>query len=260
MEELKPNNNFKEAVCVEVMRVFDSCSSQDCLEDLELTFNDPCTQELIDAACYIKCKCIEVTNTTFGIDPVPFNKGFYTVDLTYTFRVDLEVYASGCSTPQYASGITTFTKKVILFGSAGNSRHFSSDEPCYAAADSDDCCGNCNTNLPRATVSVVEPICLDTKLIPLTSCDGKKVLVTIGMFAIVQLQRAVPILIPAYDYCIPKKECSTKTDSPCELFDKIQFPTNEFFPRSLENEFDNCHCGKTDAKPEEQSDSTNNEQ
>ena len=89
MSEFKPNNCFKEAVCIEAMRVFDSCSSQDCLEDLELTFCDPCMQELINSASYIKCKCVEVVNTTFGIDPVPFNKGFYTVDLTYTFKVDL---------------------------------------------------------------------------------------------------------------------------------------------------------------------------
>lgn len=36
MSEFKPNNCFKEAVCIEAMRVFDSCSSQDCLEDLVL--------------------------------------------------------------------------------------------------------------------------------------------------------------------------------------------------------------------------------
>lgn len=28
---------FKEAMCIEAMRVFDSCSSQDCLEDLAFT-------------------------------------------------------------------------------------------------------------------------------------------------------------------------------------------------------------------------------
>lgn len=242
MSELKQNNCFKEAVCIEAMRVFDSCSSQDCLEDLELDFNDSCTQELINSACYIKCKCIEVINTTFAIDPVPFNKGFFTVDLTYTFKVDLEVYKSGCSSPQFASGTTTFSKKVILFGSAGNTKHFSSDEPnCEKSKKKANGC--CFNDLPRATVSVVEPICLDTKLVTSTSDPtAKSVLVTIGMFAIVQLQRAVPILIPAYDYCIPKKECSTTTESPCEFFDKIKFPTNEFFPRSLDGDDDSEHC------------------
>ena len=244
MSELKPNNCFKEAVCIEAMRVFDSCSSQDCLEDLELDFCDPCAQELIDSACYIKCKCVEVINTTFAIDPVPFNNGFYTVDLTYTFKVDLEVYKAGCSSPQFASGTTTFSKKVILFGSAGNTKHFSSDELVDLSEKKSSCCCGIS-NPPRATVSVVEPICLDTKLVSGGCENGKKVLVTIGMFAIVQLQRAVPILIPAYDYCVPKKECSTNTDSPCEFFDKIKFPTNEFFPRSLESDDDSHCCGAT---------------
>lgn len=246
MSEIKNNNCFKEAVCIEAMRVFDSCSSQDCLEDLELTFCDPCTQELIDSADYIKCKCVEVVNTTFAIDPVPFNNGFFTVDLTYTFKVDLEVYKTGCSAPQFASGTTTFSKKVILFGSEGNTKYFSSDEhTCRPAPmkkkDGCSCCCSCGTP-PRAAVSVVDPICLDTKLVCAKSESAcKKVLVTIGMFAIVQLQRAVPILVPAYDYCIPKRECSTNTDSPCEFFDKIQFPTNEFFPKGLEND-SNCGC------------------
>lgn len=247
MSELKQNNSFKEAVCIEAMRVFDSCSSQDCLEDLELDFSDPCTQELIDSACYIKCKCVEVTNTTFAIDPVPFNNGFYTVDLTYTFKVDLEVYKNGCSSPQFASGTTTFSKKVILFGSAGNTRNFSSDDTSEKHHKKHNCCCALS-NPPRATVSVVDPISLDTKLVS-SNCDpnAKKVLVTIGMFAIVQLQRAVPILIPAYDYCVPKKECSTNTDSPCEFFDKIKFPTNEFFPKSLESDEDDRCCTTSDS-------------
>ena len=29
---------------------------------------------------------------------------------------------------------------------------------------------------------------------------------------------------------VPHKECVTSTDSPCELFSKIEFPTEEFFP------------------------------
>lgn len=252
MSEFSNNNCFKEAVCIEAMRVFDSCSSQDCLEDLELSFSEQCTQDLINSASYIKSKCIEVKDVTFTIDPVPFNNGFYTVDLTYTFKVDLEVYKTGCSSPQFASGTTTFSKKVILFGSEGNTKYFTSDGQCTkapAVTKSGCGCGCCNCscgNPPRATVSVVEPICLDTKLaVSPNDHMCKKVLVTIGMFAIVQLQRAVPILIPAYDYCIPKRECSTNTDSPCEFFDKIQFPTNEFFPRSLDNDNCNCHSEKS---------------
>lgn len=56
------------------------------------------------------------------------------------------------------------------------------------------------------------------------------VAVTIGIFTIVQLERDVQMLIPAYDFCIPQKECSCDADDPCEAFRKICFPVDEFFP------------------------------
>jgi hypothetical protein len=41
----------------------------------------------------------------------------------------------------------------------------------------------------------------------------------------------VQLLIPAFDFCFPNKECIASTDeNPCELFDTIEFPVNEFFP------------------------------
>ena len=48
--------------------------------------------------------------------------------------------------------------------------------------------------------------------------SGRKVLLTLGLFTIVQLERRVQMLIPAYDFCIPGKECVTTTDDPCEVF------------------------------------------
>ena len=46
-------------------------------------------------------------------------------------------------------------------------------------------------------------------------------------------------LIPAFDFCIPDKECVTSGDNPCELFRKIDFPTDEFFPPKASD----CGCG-----------------
>ena len=54
---------------------------------------------------------------------------------------------------------------------------------------------------------------------------------------IVQLERDVQMMIPVYDFCLPDKECtssgSSATDDPCELFRRIKFPVNEFFPPRL---------------------------
>ena len=68
--------------------------------------------------------------------------------------------------------------------------------------------------------------------------DGSKELViTLGIFAIIRLERATQIVIPCSDYCIPEKESSPSTgdDDPCKLFKKMKFPLNEFFPPSLNN-------------------------
>ena len=242
-------------------RIFDSCSDKDCLEDLEVIFKDGTAKQIIENATFVKCKNVEVVKTYFTIEPVPFNKGFYSIDLTYTFKVVLEAFTCTTVPPQIVCGFAKFCKKVILYGSEGNAKMFRSDEDNDLTA-----MGCCHQNLPTATAQVVDPICLDCKLVTKYPhhCDcgdcccqpkdgedeqteqnhhhhefRKKVYITIGMFSIIQLQRPVSLLIPAYDYCIPNKDASTTSDSPCELFDKIKFPCDEFFPPSLED-LDKC--------------------
>ena len=47
---------------------------------------------------------------------------------------------------------------------------------------------------------------------------------TIGIFTITQLERNVQIMIPSYDFCIPRKECKPESDDPCEVFSRVDFP------------------------------------
>ncbi len=65
----------------------------------------------------------------------------------------------------------------------------------------------------------------------------RRVLVTLGQFSIIRLERDTQLLIPSYDYCMPDKECvGSGEEDPCTLFEKIHFPVDEFFPPdSLEN-------------------------
>lgn len=232
------NGCFKEAVCIDTMRIFDSCSDRDCLEDLVITLSAE-DEATVLAAAFIKAKCVTVTSATFSIDSVPFNKGFYTVDITYAFDVEIDAYANAQTPPTTVTGTTTFNKKVILYGSEGATKTFSSDDATQEAFG----CGA--TTLPRASVTVVEPIVLEAEV----RCDNpeadpatctRSVYVTIGLFSIVQLSRPVSLLIPAYDYCVPEKECSSNTQSPCELFNDIAFPTKEFFPKGID--YQSCSC------------------
>lgn len=252
MSELNQNRAFKEAACIDAMRVFDSCSAQDCLEDLELTF-EPTSVDVINEAQFVKVKCIETQNATFVIDPVPFNRGFYTVDVNLTFRTELEAYENASEAPDVVYGTANFTKRVILYGSDGNTQRFMSNSGAVGAlpAPTTGCASCCdNGTLPVAAISIASPMCLDANLIQgETPDDNNTVTVTIGIFAIIQLMRPVPIMIPAYDYCVPESECASNTDTPCELFSKIQFPTSEFFPQGLSgNECQSTNDNQSNSK------------
>ncbi len=243
MSDLKDNaRTFREAVCVEVPRIFDSCSDKDCLEDLEVRFSAE-ANEIITNSAYVKCKSAEVTNVYFAVEPVPFNKGFYSIDITYNFELLFEAYCNSSSVPALVSGTAQFCKKVILYGSDGCVKRFTSKLPETIKKKGCDC-----PVLPTVVVEVAQPVVLDTKVVRRNGCSdcpcdvcvsdsapfSKKVCVTLGLFSIVQIQRPVSLVIPAYDYCVPQKECTSSDDSPCELFEKIDFPIEQFFPPSLD--------------------------
>ncbi len=238
---------FKEAVCIDAMRVYDSCSDKDCLEDIRVLFT-PAQQQVVDSATNVRIKDVSVITVYTDLQPIPFNKGFYSVDMTFFFDVTLELFGAPAAGPVLASGVSVFNKKVVLYGSEGNVKVFQSgggqEEP-EVPADP--------RALPRATVQVAEPVALSAKLcdniyrnepycrIPASIAQRyggefdsapqrNNVYVTIGLFTIVQVARSVQMLIPAYDFCVPEKECTPTTDNPCELFRRIDFPIGEFFP------------------------------
>lgn len=245
--ELDCREYFKEAVCIDAMRIYDSCSDKDCLEDIRVLFC-PAQQALVDSATNVRIKDVNVITVYIDLQPIPFNKGFYSVDMTFFFDVCVELFGGPTSCPVPVSGVAVFNKKIVLYGSEGNVKMFSSDQ-CGETVDPQDC-----KVLPKATVQVAEPVALSAKLCdrPLCSCEPycripecicqryggefetcpqkNNVYVTIGLFIIVQIVRNVQMLVPAYDFCIPEKECVASSDNPCELFRRIEFPTDEFFP------------------------------
>lgn len=242
-----PTNTFSEAVCIDVERIYDSCSDKDCLEDLQVYFTDQC-QHLVDNAMTVKIKEVEVLTVLIDVDEVAFNRGFYSIDLTFFFDITCDVYTSPVCQPLTLHGLATFSKKCILYGSEGNVKTFSS----Y-----DDGRTSRTTNMPKVNVSVVDPIALGSRVVEDCGCEclngvpenvacfyegsfvggrpEKVVYVTLGLFSIVSIERDVQLMIPAYDFCIPDKTCDCNTDDPCDLFRRIQFPTDEFFPPKLKD-------------------------
>ena len=180
------------------------------------------------------------------VKEVSFNRGYYTVDVRYFYRITGEAYSLVSGTDPI-TGLAVFDKRVILFGSEGNAKVFTSD--------------SCNTvhdpGLPTAVLEAVDPIVLGIKLVEVCDVpnndreleeipefirgafptglalggDSKRVYITLGQFSIIRLERDSQMLIPFYEYSMPEKECiGSGEDDPCDLFRKIRFPVNEFFP------------------------------
>lgn len=246
---------FKEAVCINAQRIYDSCSDKDCLEDLQVYFSDQ-TQPIINKAVSVKPRKVKILCVNVDVESVPFNKGFYSVDMTFYFLVEVAATLTPGGAPVTVCGIAYFNKKVILFGSEASSKVFSSRTCSHGC-----CRGEDSAALPEAVVQTVDPVVLASRFCECAErncCPGfcipsglsgwssgdlsgqyedvpacRELFITIGLFTIVQLQRPVAMMIPAYDFCIPDKESEFSTGDPCEMFRKIQFPMADFFPTRL---------------------------
>ena len=240
----------REAVCIHTKKIFDSCRDKDCIEDLR--FYPTCdSQRHIDNAVSVRAKSAKLMYVNIDVEELTFNRGHYTIDIRYFYKVRGEAF-SLTSRPAEITGLSVFDKRVILFGSEGNAKIFTS-KTVLGGRD-----GRTleYSNLPTAVVEAVDPIVLGMKLvdtrdnrgdfgvaeIPTFVADsfgdellfdnaGRRVYVTLGQFSIVRLERDTQLLIPSYDYCMPEKEClGGSDDDPCTLFSKIHFPVDEFFP------------------------------
>ena len=251
-----------EPVCIDARRVYDSCGDKDCMSDLPVFFT-PGAQALIDCAVNVRLRDAEILNVLIDTEAVPFHRGFYSIDITYFFLVTLDVFSSPSTVPETVTGVCLSDKKVILYGSEGNVSVFSSE---YSADEYDPQNTPANT-MPIANVQVAQPIALAADLREKRPChrlprrlpdgvqrrvggpvtdDGEKiVLATLGVFSIVQLMRRVQMLIPSYDYCVPEKSCTFSDDSPCEMFSRLDFPTDEFFPPNVGDTGADGGCGCT---------------
>ncbi|MBO4467951.1 MAG: hypothetical protein J5766_01485 [Clostridia bacterium] len=241
-------NQIKEAVCIDAERVYDSCCDRDCLEDLRVFFAEE-TQTLVNAATSVKITGSKVLNVAIDVEPISFNKGYYACDLTFTFLDDLDLYTSPNEIPTSVKGVSSFTKKVILYGSEGNVKVFTSDDNPSTSLTIGE-----GTNNPKCVLQCVDPVSLTSRLAEGTTdypnvffpeavaeylggpvvtqptADDTAVYATLGLFTIVQLIRDVQMVVPVYDFYIPEKQCDDILDTPCDVFRKIDFPTGEFFP------------------------------
>ena len=264
---------IREAVCVHTDKITDSCLAKDCIEDLQVYLTVP-SQQALDCAVSAKARYVELLHVGVHVETVPYSTGYYTVDLTFYYRVIADASAAG-GRPTTVTGLAIFSKRLVMFGGETSARSFSSRSGVSCLCKQAIQAGN----VPEAIVEVVDPMILGSRVQEVCNCnccppsppvipeailgcfeeqlvldgESKRLLVTIGQFSIARLERSTQLLIPTFDYCIPSKTCknvgSSNTESPCEVFGQIEFPMDAFFPSKNDSCIpakDSCtNCAKT---------------
>ena len=259
MAECKSNpgcdlSAIREAVCIHTSKVMDACRDKDCIEDLRVYLTRD-SQAILDGATTVRARSAELLHVDIDVEPLAYNDGYFTVDITFYYRIVADATVGG-PRPGTVCGLGVFSKRCVLCGGTGAAKIFSSIG-CTGAPDRQQIA---RANRPIAVVEVVDPMILAARVCDVCACsccdplladipapicecfggelvlsgEAKRLLVTLGQFSIVRLERETQLLIPAFDYCIPTKECSASlggtSQSPCDVFSNVEFPVDDFFP------------------------------
>ena len=75
---------IREAVSIHTRKIFDSCRDKDCVDDLRV-FPTVSSQTYIDNALSIRPRSAELLYIAVSVEPISFNRGYYTVDCTHFY-------------------------------------------------------------------------------------------------------------------------------------------------------------------------------
>ena len=229
-------------VRIHTNKIFDACRDKDCIEDLRV-YPTVSSQAVIDSAFSVRPDGAELLCADVSVDEISFNRGYYTVDVTFFYKITGETFPGGIP----ITGLAVFDKRVILYGSEGSVKTFSS-------------LGDIGSGLsparknPIAVVEAVDPIALNLRLGDVPPCgetekrnipdeileilgealnlsnNGRQLFVTLGQFSIIRLERDAQLALDAESF-YPVRECvGSSDDDPCTLFSRVGFPVEEFFP------------------------------
>lgn len=76
-------SSVRESVCVHTRKIFDSCRDKDCVEDLRF-YPTAAAQEVLRTSQMIKGGTAELLYIYTDVEPVTFNRGFYSIDMRFS--------------------------------------------------------------------------------------------------------------------------------------------------------------------------------
>lgn len=255
-------DDLHSALAIHTQKITDSCRDKDCIEDIRVYLTKE-SQQILETASSAKVRTADLIYTSVDVSPVGFHPNHYYIDLVFYYRIIADAMVGTCR-PATLYGLAMFPKRAILCGEVAGAHIFTND--CFNPKI---CCNH----MPRAVVEALDPMVLATRIgngcgcgcspdphamqIPdevrnffdedLSTCDvHQKLYVTLGQFSIIRLERPAQLIVPVLDYSIPTKQCCDNpgcAETPCDLFARIPFPTDEFTPTGCDNEPD-CGCNR----------------
>ena len=81
-------NGVREAVCIHTKKIYSSCRDKDCIEDLRF-YPTATAQSVLSTAQGLRGGSAELIYTFVDVEPVNFNRGYYTVDMHFFYRITL---------------------------------------------------------------------------------------------------------------------------------------------------------------------------
>lgn len=240
--------------CIDTCRIYDTSRTQDCIEGLRVVLT-PEGMKVLENCRSPRAKEVRVIWAQINTDELPFNSGYFQVNIRYYFYVVLTCCVNGAS--QDIEGLAISEKTVVLYGGEGNVSVFKSD------TDSDPCSTpNLHnvipgSNRPKVVLEVATPIPLAVSVvencngIPLppeydnipqqisclfdggldVGCHTMAVCLTLGIFALIRIERPSQLIVPACDFCIPEADKTpVSVTDPCSMFCSTPFPVEEFYP------------------------------
>jgi len=257
--------DLQEALSIHTRKITDSCRDKDCIEDLRV-YLTRASQNILDDCTGAKVRCAELLYTYIDVEPVAFDRNHYCVDATFYYRILADAVV-GAGRPVTLHGVAVFSKRAVLCGEDSRAHIYTSNTRLGGA----DGITRVSANNPTAVVEVLDPMVLSSKVMDVCQCpreatviqipDGicglfdeelvlsgeqRRLLVTLGQFSIIRLERDAQLVVPVLDYSIPTKECCDSAgcaEDPCELFSRIPFPAQAFAPTGCDGECDREESG-----------------
>ena len=246
-------DDLRQALSIHTHKITDSCRDKDCIEDLRV-YLTASSQSVLENSSSAKVRCADLLYTYIDVEPVAFDRNHYCIDLTFYYRI-LADATVGLNRPVALQGLAMFSKRAVLCGEDSRAHIYTS----RTTLNGSDGLSRVSANHPTAVVEVLDPMVLSSKLQEHCGCQsvaqiptaisgvfdeelvtggaGRYLMVTLGQFSIVRLERDAQLVVPVLDYSLPTKACCEAPgcgEDPCEMFSRIPFPENQFAPRGCD--------------------------